>query len=98
MRLQQTRQLEQGDLSLAEYIEKATFLCDQCQYPPEVRDWLLRDAIVIGLRSKEPITSALKKGSALTLEETIEIAQNGDATTHQVGYMRPEIKGNPLQT
>ena len=32
------RQLEQGDLSLAEYIDKATYLCDQCQYPPEARD------------------------------------------------------------
>jgi hypothetical protein len=33
----------------------------------------------------------------LTLEEAIEIAQNQDATAHQVGYMRPEFKGNPLQ-
>jgi len=45
--------LEKGDLSLAEYIDKATILCDQCEYPPEARDRLLRDAIVIGLRSNE---------------------------------------------
>lgn len=45
--------LEQGDLSFAEYIDKATILCDKCEYPPEARDRLLRDAIVIGLRSKE---------------------------------------------
>ena len=56
--------LEQGDLTLAEYIDKATVLCNQCEYPPEARNQLLRDAIVIGLCFKEAlkgITSALKK-------------------------------------
>ena len=91
------RRLEQGDLSLAEYIDKATILCGQCEYPPEARDRLLRDAIVIGLRSKEAYYKCIEKGSALTLEEAIEIAQNQDATAHQVGYMRPEFKGDPLQ-
>ena len=74
------RRLEQGNLSLAEYIDKATILCDQCEYPPEARDRLLRDAIVIGLRSKEAYYKCIAKGSALTLEEAIEIAQNQDAT------------------
>ena len=91
------RLLEQGDLSLAEYIDKATILCDQCEYPPEARDRLLRDAIVIGLRSKEAYYKCIEKGSALTLEEAKEIAQNQDATAHQFGYMRPEFKGDPLQ-
>ena len=63
------RRLEQGDLSLAEYIDKATILCDQCEYPPEARDRLLRDAIVIGLRSKEAYYKCIEKGSELTLEE-----------------------------
>ena len=91
------RRLEQGDLSVAEYIDKATILCDQCEYPPEARDRLLRDAIVIGLRSKEAYYKCIEKGSALTLEEALEIAQNQDATAHQVSYMRPEFKGDPLQ-
>ena len=88
------RRLDQGDLSLAEYIDKATILCDQCEYPPEARDRLLRDAIVIGLRSKEAYYKCIDKGSELTLEEAIEIAQNQDATTHQVGYMRPATNRN----
>ena len=91
------RRLEQGDLSLAEYIDKATILYDQCQYPPEACDRLLRDVIVIGLRSKEAYYKCIEKGSPLMLEEAIEIAQNQDATAHQVGYMRPEFKGDPLQ-
>ncbi|RMX49495.1 hypothetical protein pdam_00023953 [Pocillopora damicornis] len=33
----------------------------------------------------------------LTLEEAIEIAQNQDATAHQVGYIRPEFKGELLE-
>ena len=91
------RHLEQGDLSLAEYIGKATILCDQCEYPPEARNQLLRDAIVIGLPSKEAYYKCIEKDSELMLEEAIEIAQNQDATAHQVGYMRPEFKGEPLQ-
>jgi len=79
------RRLEQGDLGLAEYIDKATFLCGQCEYPPEAHNQLLRDAIIIGLRSKETYYKRIEKGSALTLEEAIEIAQNQDATAHQVG-------------
>lgn len=79
--------LEQGDLSLAEYLDKATILCDQCEYPLEARNRLLLDATVIGLRSKEAYYKCIENGSELTLEEAIEIAQNQDATTHQVGYM-----------
>ena len=55
--------------------------------PPEARDRLLRDAIVIGLRSKEAYYKCIEKGSGYTLEEAIEITQNQDATAHQVGYM-----------
>ena len=91
------RRLDESDLCLAEYIDKATILCDQCEYPPKAHDRLLRNAIVIGLRSKEAYYKWIEKGSELTLEEAIEIAQNQDATAHQVGYMRPEFKGEPLQ-
>ena len=86
------RRLEQGDLSLAEYIDKATILCDF-----EARDRLLRDEIVIGLRSREAYFKCIEKGSALTLEEAITIAQNEDATVSQVGSMRPEVKGSLTQ-
>jgi len=65
------RHLEQGDLSLAEYINKATILCDQCEYPPDACDRLLRDATVIGLRSKEAYYKCIEEGSGLTMEEAI---------------------------
>ena len=91
------RRLEKGALSLSEYIDKATVLCDQCEYIPEARDRLLRDAIVMELRSKKVYHKCVEKGSALTLEETITIAQNQNATAHQVGYMRPEFKSAPVQ-
>ena len=91
------RRLEQGDLSLAEYIDKATVLCDQCEYPPEARDKLLRDAIVIGQRFLEAYFKCIEKGSVLTLEEAITIVQNEDATASQIGYMRPEFKGGLTQ-
>ena len=89
--------MEQGDLSLAEYIDKATILCNQCEHPPEARDRLLRDTIVIGLCSQEAYFKYIEKGSALTLEEAITIGQNEDATVSQVGYVRPEFKGGLTQ-
>ena len=91
------RRLEQGDLSLSEYIDKATVLCDQCEYPSEARDRLLRDAIVMGLCSKDAYYKCIERGSSLTLEEAITIAQSQDATANQVSYMRPEFKSNPAQ-
>ena len=63
------RRLEQGDLSLSEYIDKATVLCDQCEYPSEARERLLRDAIVMGLRSKDAYYKCIERGSSLTLEK-----------------------------
>ena len=89
------RRLEQGDLSLAEYIDKPLFCATRVN--PEARDRLLRDAIVIGLWSKEAYYKCIEKSAALTLKEAIEIAQNQDTTGHQVGYMRPEFKDDPLQ-
>jgi len=73
-----------------------TPLCHQCEYPSEAHDPLLRNVIVIELRFKEAYCKCIENCSVLTLEETIEIAQNQDATAHQVSYMRPEFKGNPL--
>lgn len=81
------RHLEQRDLSLSEYIGKATISCDQCEYPPEARDRLLWDAIGIRLRYKEAYYKCTEKGSAVMLEGAISIAQNQDGTAHQVGYM-----------
>ena len=48
-------------------------------------------------RKKKSCYKCIEKDSELMLEEAIEIAQNQDATAHQVGYMRPEFKGEPLQ-
>jgi len=85
------RRLEQGNLSLAEYIDKATILCDQCEYPSEAHDRLLRDAIAIGLRSRDAYYKCIEKASSLSLDEAIEIAQNADAAVNQVSYIRLEF-------
>ena len=92
------RELQQGTLSLAEYIDKATVLCDQCNYHKEARDRLLHDAIVIGLRSRDAYFKCIEKGSSLTLEEAISIAESAEATESQVGYMRPEFKVTTKET
>ena len=52
---------------------------------------------MMGLRSKDAYYKYIERGSSLTLEEAITIAQSNDATANQVGYMRPEFKSNPAQ-
>jgi len=85
------RELQQGNMSLAEYIDKATVMVDQCGYPEQARDRLLRDAIVIGLKSRHAYFKCIEKGSSLTLQEAIQIAESSEATENQVSYMRPEF-------
>ena len=47
------RCLEEGSSTLAEFIDRAIILCDQCNDPEEARELLLlQDAIVIGLQSR----------------------------------------------
>ena len=52
---------------------------------------------MMGLRSKDAYYKCIERGSSLTLEEAITIAQSQDATANQVSYMRPEFKSNPAQ-
>lgn len=48
-------------------------------------------------RAKEAYYKCIETGSALTLKDAITIAENQDATTHQVGYMRTECKSAAVQ-
>ena len=47
------KRLEQGDMNLQEFITKTTLLVDSCAYPPQARDRILRDAIVLGIKSEK---------------------------------------------
>ena len=67
------KRLEQGDMSLSEFITKATLLVESCAYPSQARDRILRDAIVIGIKSEKAYYKCVEKGSDLTLEEALEI-------------------------
>ena len=66
------------ELYLAEFIDKATILCDQCNYPEEAHEWLFQDAVVIGFWFREAYFKCIEKGSYLTLNQ---------ATESQVSYM-----------
>ena len=57
------KRLEQGDMSLPEFITKATPLVESCTYPSQARDRLLRDAIVIGIKSEKAYYKCMEKGS-----------------------------------
>ena len=86
------KQLEQGDMSLPKFITKTTLLADSCAYPSQARDRILRDAIVLGIKSEKAYYKCVEKGSDLTLEEVLEIAQSEDSTQHQVQASRQQTQ------
>ena len=64
------------------------------QLPQKAHKQLLWDAIVIGLWSTEAYFKYIEKGSNLTFNQAIEIAQNEEATSRKVRYMQPEFGSN----
>ena len=95
------KQQEPSDIwnggTLAEFIDKASIFCDQCNYPEEICEWLLRDAIIIGLWSKEAYFKCTEKSSNLTLKQAIEIAENEEAMSSQVSNILSEFESNTSQ-
>ena len=85
------KRLEQGDMSLPEFITKTTLLVDSCTYPSQARDRILRDAIVLGIKSEKAYYKCVKKGS-VTLEEALEIVQSEDSTQCQVEASRQQTQ------
>ena len=79
-------------MSLPEFITKATLLVDSCAYPSQARDRILRDAIVIGIKSEKAYYKCVEKGSNLTLEEALEIVQSEDSTQCQVELCRQQTQ------
>ena len=86
------KRLEQGDKSLPEFITKTTLLVDSCANPSQARDRILRDAIVLGIKSEKAYYKCVEKGSDLTLEEALEIVQSEDSTQCQVEASRQQTQ------
>ena len=86
------KRLEQGDMSLSEFITKTTLLVDSCAYPSQAGDRILRDAIVLGIKSEKAYYKCVEKDSDLTLEEALEIVQSEDSTQNQVEASRQQTQ------
>ena len=56
----------------------------------QARERILRDAIVIGIKSEKAYYKCVEKGSDLTLEEALEIVQSEDSTQCQVELCRQQ--------
>ena len=67
-------------------------MVESCPYPSEARDRILRDAIVIGIKSEKAFYKCMEKGSSLTLEEALEIVQSEDSTQCQVELCRQQTQ------
>ena len=86
------KRLEQGDMSLPEFITKTTLLVDSCTYPSQARDRILRDAIVLGIKSEKAYYKCVEKGNDLTSEEALEIVQSENSTQSQVEASRQQTQ------
>ena len=85
------RTLNQGTLSLSEFITEATRLVDECGYTTD-HDRLLRDTIVSGVQSKQAYQRCISKRKGLMLKDCIKICQSEDSKRKQVEALQPELK------
>ena len=61
--------LQQGTLSLEEFITKLRILVKEANYPAEHNDRFLRDLLVLGMNSDRVRKGCFKVGNALTFKE-----------------------------
>lgn len=88
----------QNDLTTGEFISKARVMVDRCEIPPEAKDVILRNTLVVGVKSVEAYRKCVEKGGELTLQQAIEVIQSEDSTQRHMECMRPETVVHKMQS
>ena len=79
----QLRTFKKDSLSLREFMNNATRLVDECNYPDDARDRLLRDITV---------SEVCRSQMQLNSEDAIKICQSEDSTEKQVVALWPYLQ------
>ena len=80
----QLRCLKQGDLSLEEFLTRARTLIDDSGYGDNVKEEVLRDTLVFGVKSDKARREAIAIGNDLTFQQVYELAKTEESTKAQM--------------
>ena len=75
---------KQGSASLNEWITCVYNMVDQCKYADDrdnITDRIIRDVLIVGCSSSHAKDKIIRKGSAVSLKEVLEILQTEESTT-----------------
>ena len=78
------------------YIRQVKHLANTCNFPSVVRDELLRDGIVCGIRDNS-LRKRLLREKKLTLSKTIDLCRGEEATEHHMKGIAGESPDNPIE-
>ena len=83
--------LQQGTLSLEEFIAKLRILVKEANYAAEHNDRFLRDFLVLGMNSDHVQKDCFKVGNALTFKEGRDMAKSEESADKQLQLMNTEV-------
>ena len=86
---------KQGSASLNEWIPRVYNMVDQCKYANDrdnFTDRIIRDVLIIRCGSSHTKDKIIRKGSAVSLKELLEILQTEESTTKTLSTIRADTQ------
>ena len=83
--------LQQGTLSLEEFIAKLRLLVKEANYSVKSNDRFVRDFLVLGMNSDSVWKDWFKVGNAPTFKEVRDMAKSGESVDKQLQLMNTEV-------
>ena len=87
---------QQPDETVETYIRQVKHLANTCNFPSVVRDELLRDRIICGIRDNS-LRKRLLREKKLTLSKTIDLCGGEEATERHMKGIAGESPDNPME-
>ena len=81
------RNLKQNGRPLDAFLTEARLLIQNCSYPDEIQDEIMRDTLVFGTDHEAVRKKCITKGNDLTFEKARDIARTEEATQAQLRAM-----------
>ena len=86
---------KQGSASLNEWITRVYNMVDQCKYADDrdnITDRIIRDVLIVRCSSSHAKDKIIRKGSAVSLKEVLEILQTEESTTKTLSTIEADTQ------
>ena len=77
-------------MTVEEFITNIRLTVQDCGYDAQIKDEMIRDALVFGMSNEKVRFKCMSRGNDLTLMDAIKIARTEENTSQQVKAMSPE--------